>query len=130
MKSLIKKPHHSSKPQKSKCRLRVGDMVQVLSGAQKGARGEIESLDLIKNRVVVKNVNAKVKHKKPSTQDPEGGIRVIYAPLALSNVAYYDSEQKKPTRLGYRIENGEKKRFSKASNNTIEKKNPVREDDQ
>lgn len=122
MKKFVKKPHVTAAKSTPKCRLRVGDRVQVISGVHQGALGEIESLDLTQQRVVVKNVNPKMKHQKPSSQNPKGGIRMIYAPLALSNVAFYDGDHNKVTRIGYRMEEGKKQRYSKLSGKTITKK--------
>lgn len=125
MKKFVKKPHLPLAPQLTKCRLKVGDEVVVTTGASKGQKGTIEKLDLALARVTVKGVNTKVKHQKPNAQFPEGGIRQITVPIALSNVAYYDPKLKKATRVGYRTEDGQKQRFCKASGSLIEKKLPA-----
>ena len=48
-----------------------------------------------------------------------GGINEFPAPIHVSNVKFVDPETGETTRLGYREENGQKVRFAKKSNNTI-----------
>ena len=65
--------------------------------------------------VIVNGVNVRKKHQKPTQANPEGSIVDIYAPIDVSNVAIYDAKTKKASRVGYRIEDGKKVRFAKAT---------------
>ena len=60
-----------------------GDTVIVIAGRDKGKTGVIQKVIPESNRVVVENVNLRKKHKKPTQQNPDGGIVEIYAPIGL-----------------------------------------------
>ena len=70
------------------------DTVLVLSGKDKGKKGEVKSVNPAKNKVVVTGVNMISKHVKPS-QNKQGGINKMEAPLDASNVAIVCSKCKK-----------------------------------
>ena len=70
------------------------DTVLVLSGKDKGKKGEVKSVNPTKNKVVVAGVNMISKHVKPS-QNKQGGINKMGAPLDASNVAIVCSKCKK-----------------------------------
>ena len=102
-------------------KLRVGDTVQVIAGSDKGKTSEVIQILRKENRVIVEGVNMVTKHIKPSQVDPEGGIVTREAPIHVSNVAYYDSKAKKPVKIGYSIEDGEKIRINKATGKALDK---------
>lgn len=87
-------------------RLCVGDTVIVLRGVDKGKTGEVMKIisdpKSNKVKVVVDGVNRKLRHTKPSQQNEVGGIVPKYAPVDISNVAYYLAKAKRGTRLGYK----------------------------
>jgi large subunit ribosomal protein L24 len=58
------------------------------------------------------------KHQKPSAQNQQGGIVNKEAPIDVSNVMYL--HKGKPTRVGFRYEDGKKVRFAKSTGETIE----------
>ncbi|MCD8028947.1 MAG: 50S ribosomal protein L24 [Erysipelotrichaceae bacterium] len=104
-------------------KLRVGDTVIVIAGKDKGRTGEIVQILRKENRVIVEGVNMVTKHIKPTQMDPEGGIIQREAPLAISNVAYYDSKAKAPVKIGYAFdEEGKKYRINKKTGQAIDKK--------
>lgn len=104
-------------------KLRVGDTVIVIAGKDKGRTGEIVQILRKENRVIVEGVNMVTKHVKPTQMDPEGGIIQREAPLAISNVAYYDSKTKAPVKIGYAFDDEEKKyRINKKTGQAIDKK--------
>jgi large subunit ribosomal protein L24 len=96
-----------------------GDNVIVIAGRDKGKTGTIQKVIPETNRVVVENVNLRKKHKKPTQQNPDGGIVEIYAPIDASNVMLLDPKTKKPTRVGHKIVKGKKVRVTKASGTTL-----------
>lgn len=71
------------------------DTVLVLSGKDKGKKGEVKSVNPAKNKVVVSGVNMISKHVKPS-QDKQGGIVQMEAAMDASNVAIICGKCKKP----------------------------------
>ncbi len=104
-------------------KLRVGDTVIVIAGKDKGRTGEIVQILRKENRVIVEGVNMVTKHIKPTQMDPEGGIIQREAPLAISNVAYYDSKAKAPVKIGYAFDDeGKKYRINKKTGQAIDKK--------
>jgi len=72
---------------------------------------------LEKNRAIVEGVNMVSKHTKPSAQSPQGGIVKKEASLNISNLALL--EDGNVTKVGYRLEDGKKVRFSKKSDKAI-----------
>ena len=101
-------------------RIRRGDTVVVVSGKEKGKRGEVERVIPAKNRVVVSGVNVRTRHARPSQQNQEG-IYTFEAPLHLSNVMLVDPDSGEPTRVGYRVtDSGDKVRVSKRSGKDID----------
>jgi len=63
-------------------------------------------------------VNLVSKHEKPSAANPQGGIKKKEAPIQISNLSLIDKNGD-ATKVGYRIENDKKVRFSKKSNEVI-----------
>ncbi len=75
-----------------------GDQVVVISGNDKGQVGEVLSVDRTKNRVVVAKVNVRVKHTKPTQQNPKGERTEREFPIHASNVLPVDPATGKGTR--------------------------------
>ena len=86
-----------------KLKIKKGDIVQVISGNDKGKTGRIMQVYAPKMRLLVEGVNIRKKHKRPTQQDQKGGIRDVESPIHYSNVMVIDSE-KNPTRIGIRSE--------------------------
>jgi large subunit ribosomal protein L24 len=101
-------------------RIRKGDTVLVISGAARGRRGEVLRVLPKENRAVVQGVNVVKKHTKPVGVSQPGGIVEVEAPLHLSNLKLIDPKTDKPTRVGFRIDGGNKVRIAKATGNVIE----------
>ncbi len=103
-----------------KIRIRRGDEVVVLAGKDRGAAGKVLRVLREKGRVVVEGVNMIKRATRPNPQkNIKGGIVEREGPIALSNVQVKDPENGKPTRLGVRIEGGERVRFAKKSKATV-----------
>lgn len=101
--------------------VKKGDKVVVISGKDKGKQGTILAAYPKKNRVLVEGVNIVKKHSKPSQANPQGGILSQEAAIHVSNVMPLDPKSGKPTRVGYKIENGKKVRVAKISGETLDK---------
>lgn len=91
-------------------KIKKGDKVQVITGADKGTVAEVIKAIPTKNMVVVEGVNMKKKHLKPTQQNPDGGITEFEAPIHVSNVMAYDAKAKKASRIAYKEEKGKKVR--------------------
>jgi len=103
-----------------KMKIKKGDKVVVLTGKDKGAKGEVLSVLTSKSRVVVQGVNMATRHKKPS-QISSGGIEKIEKSIHVSNVALADPKTGEATRVGYTtLKDGKKIRVAKKSGETVE----------
>jgi len=96
-------------------KLRRDDLIQVLTGKDKGKRGKVREVRPDERRVVVADVNVMKKHIKPGRGTArQAGIVDIEAPLAISNVAVVCTKCDRPTRVGTRVlDDGSKARFCK-----------------
>lgn len=101
-----------------KTKLRKNDTVQVIAGKDKGKSGRVLRIDSIKGRVLVEGINMVKKAQRKQRQDDTGGIIEKEAPIAISNVMFVGKDGK-PSRLGYRVEGGEKVRFSRRTGETV-----------
>ena len=102
-----------------KLKLKSGDTVVVTAGDHKGSEGKILRVDAEKNKAIVEGVNTVKKHEKPSAANPQGGITEKEAPIHISNLSLVDPKSGEATRVGYRMEDGKKVRFSKKSNQVL-----------
>ena len=100
-------------------KIKKGDKVVVLAGKDRGKDGEVIQVLPQEDRVVVRGVNLVKKHQK-QTQAQQGGIITREAALHISNVALADPSTGKPTRVGFKIEDGKKVRVAKASGEVID----------
>ena len=80
---------------KPKFNIRKGDSVVVITGAGKdrATPKRVMAVYTTKERVLVEGVNTVTKHKKPSAQNPQGGIIQEEAPIHISNVMLWDGKQ-------------------------------------
>ncbi len=102
-------------------RIRKGDRVEVITGGDRGKRGEVLSVMPKENRAVVKGINIAKRHTKPSGMGQPGGIVEKEATIHLSNIMLIDPETDKPTRIGFRVlDNGGKARVARGSGRVIE----------
>ncbi len=99
----------------TKCKLKKGDEVVVLSGKNKGETGKIDRIDRKHHRVYLVGMNLVKRHTKPNLSNQEGGIVEKVMPLHWSTVALYDAKKKKASRIGYKIDGEKKARVAKAS---------------
>lgn len=101
-------------------KIKKGDRVQVLAGKSKGLRGEVQSVDPKKSRVLVQGVNMVKRHTKATSTNP-GGIVEKEAAVHVSNLAHIDPKTDKPTRVGFKtLDDGRKVRFTKGSGEIID----------
>lgn len=105
---------------KAKLKIKKGDQVVILTGRDRGNKGEVLKVFPAESRVLVQGINQVTKHNKPS-QFSAGGIEKKELPIHISNVALADPKTGKATRVGYKIlKDGKKARVARASGEIIE----------
>ena len=100
-------------------KIRKGDKVVVLSGRDKGRTGEVVEVRPAESRALVRGINMVKRHQKQTAQQ-EGGIISKELPIHLSNIALADPKDGKPTRVGFKIQDGRKIRIAKRSGAEID----------
>ena len=100
-------------------KIKKDDTVIILTGKDKGKTGKVIKAIPKEGRVIVEGVNVQTKHQK-QTQKAPAEIKHQEGPVDISNVMYYDTKAKKPSRIGYKEENGKKVRYAKATGNVID----------
>jgi large subunit ribosomal protein L24 len=101
-----------------KMKLKKGDTVMVISGKDKGKQGTILHVHPATNKVVVEGI-AIYKRAIRAQGGQAGSIVERSRPIDASNVAFMDPKEKKPTRIGRKVENGKVVRFAKKSGATL-----------
>ncbi|MBK1659011.1 50S ribosomal protein L24 [Paracraurococcus ruber] len=102
-------------------KIKKGDRVQVLTGRDKGKRGEVIAVMPTESRALVQGVNLVKRHQKPQGMSQPGGITEKEAPIHLSNLALIDPKSDKPARVGFRLlEDGKKVRVAKPSGEVLD----------
>ena len=101
-------------------KIKKGDKVVVLTGRDKGRKGEVTLVMPKEGKAMVSGVNLVKRHQKQS-QTQEGGIISKEAAIQLSNIAIADPKDGKPTRVGFKIlDDGRKVRVAKRSGDLID----------
>ena len=94
-------------------KIKKGDTVQVLSGNDKGKKGEVLQVIPKDSKIVVKGVNVRKKHIKPRKQGEEGGIISAECAIHSAKANVVCPKCGKATKIGYVEEKGEKVRVCK-----------------
>ena len=111
--------------------VRKGDLVMVTSGSHKGKTGTIVRVisgdEPGRERVVIKGLNMRTKHVKPTAKAPQGGIITIEAPIHISNVSPVDKNGKATRVRIKRNTDGSKLRVAATTGETLGR--PIRSAD-
>jgi len=99
-------------------KLKKGDKVVLLAGKDKGKQGTIASVDPSAGKAIVDGANMAIRHTRQS-QTTQGGRVPKAMPIDLSNLALLDTNGK-PTRVGFKLEDGKKVRFAKTTGDVID----------
>ena len=110
-------------------KVRIGDQVEVIAGANKGERGSVREIRRKRRRdgkpdsnrvyVVVEGVNLRTRHQRATGRtQTQRGIVEFEAPIHISNVMVLGTNDR-PTRVGHRFEAGDKIRFDRRSGEPI-----------
>lgn len=101
-------------------KIKKGDKVVVTTGRDKGKTGEVVQVMPKEERALVRGVNLVKRHQR-QTMNQEGGIVSKEATIHLSNLAFADPKDGKPTRVGFKtLDDGRKVRFAKRSGDLID----------
>ena len=101
-------------------KIKKGDNVVVLSGKDKGKTGTVAKVMPKDGKVVVEGVNMIARHRKPSQQNPQGGIDRLEAPMHIAKVAVADPKDGSATRVCIEERDGKKVRVAVKSGETID----------
>jgi large subunit ribosomal protein L24 len=102
-------------------KIRKGDRVEVIAGADKGKRGEVLKVIPKQGRAIVQGVAVVKRHQKPKGLGQPGGIIEQEAPVHLSNLMLVDPKTDKRTRVGFKVlEDGRKVRVARVSGEVID----------
>ena len=103
-------------------RIHRDDTVVVISGKDRGKTGRVIRTDPRRDRVYVEGLNMVKRHQRPipGRQNMPVGVIEKEGPIHVSNVAILDPEERKPTRIGIRREDGRRMRFAKRSNRELD----------
>ncbi|KDE41932.1 50S ribosomal protein L24 [Metamycoplasma hyosynoviae] len=108
-------------------KIKKNDLVVILSGEHKGKVGAVLEVNSKNQTVVVKDINKKTKHHKPSQENQEGKIEVREYPIHISKVAYMikkGNAQNKgavSSKIGWKLneKTGKKERFLKKTKKVV-----------
>ena len=101
-----------------KFKIRKDDTVQVIAGKDKGKTGNVVRVLPAKNAVIVSGINIVKKAMRKRSQQDQGGIAEIEAPLNISNVAIV-CKKCGPTRIGYKLDGDKKTRVCRKCGETL-----------
>ena len=101
-------------------RIRKGDRVLVITGKNKGQKGEV--LRVAADRVVVQNINIIKRHTKANPQaNQPGGVIEREAPIHISNVMLLNAATGKGERVGFKVlADGHKVRVFRSNGEAID----------
>ncbi len=103
-------------------RLKKDDRVAVVAGKDRGKKGRVLQVFPKEERLLVEGVNYRKVHRRPTRDNPKGGIVQMEGPLAISNVMLVCPRCGKPTRVGYTfLADGTKQRICKKCREILEK---------
>ena len=101
-------------------KIKKGDKVVVLAGRDKGRSGEVLRVIPKEERAIVRGINLVQRHQR-QTASQEAGIVSKEATVHLSNLAFADPKDGKPTRVGFKVlDDGRKVRVAKRSGEMID----------
>jgi large subunit ribosomal protein L24 len=101
-------------------RIKKGDLVQVVSGADRGKQGRVIAVDAERDRVRVEKVRLQKRHLKPGRKGArQGGIVEQEGYVNASNVMLVDPEDGKPSRVKFEEHDGTRRRVFVRGGNPV-----------
>lgn len=93
-----------------KVKIHRNDTVEVIAGKEKGKRGEVVKVLREENKIIIRGLNMVKKAMRKRSQQDQGGIAEVEAPISVSNVMILCKKCGK-TRIAYEIKDGKKGRI-------------------
>ena len=103
----------------SKLHIKKDDTVIVLTGKDKGKKGNVQKVLVKEERAIVEGINMVSKSQKPSAKNPQGGIVKQEAPIHISNLSLIDPKSGKATRVSIKHDGKNVIRIAKKSGEEI-----------
>ena len=102
-------------------KVKRNDQVQILTGKDRGRRGQVRQVLSSDGRALVTGLNMIKKHRRSTGPQQAGGIIDLEAPIQLSNLAVVCRACDKAVRVGFRVlEGGNKVRYCKKCDEAID----------
>lgn len=92
-------------------KIRRGDTVKVLSGADRGRSGKVQQVLVKEQTAVVEGINERKKNVRARRQRQKGEIITFHAPVSITNLLLVCPKCHQPTRVHYHITGGTKHRI-------------------
>ena len=100
-------------------KIRQGDTVKVITGANSGNEGRVLKVLNSKNRLIVEGINMLKRHMRPNQENPQGAIIEKEGSIHVSNVQLVNGG--KATKVGYKVlDDGKKVRIAKNTGKKID----------
>ncbi|MBE17271.1 MAG: 50S ribosomal protein L24 [Nitrospinae bacterium] len=101
--------------------VKKGDIVEVISGKERGKRGKVLQVLTEEKKVLVEKLNMIKRHTKPSQVNQQGGILEREGKIHISNVLPVDPKTSKPSRVNRKkLEDGSSVRVTKKSGEILD----------
>tara|TARA_B100001123_G_C14460703_1_gene690382 strand:+ start:174 stop:512 length:339 start_codon:yes stop_codon:yes gene_type:complete len=101
--------------------VKKGDIVEVISGKERGKRGKVLQVLTEEKKVLVEKLNMIKRHTKPSQVNQQGGILEREGKIHISNVLPIDPKTSKPSRVSRKkLEDGSSVRVTKRSGEILD----------
>lgn len=99
-------------------KIKIGDQVKIIQGKEKGQIGKIKSIAHKDKKVIVDDLNLRMKHVKPTQKDKAGKIVKFNAPIDISNVMVCN-QNGIASKVGFIVDNNKKLRILKKTKEFI-----------
>jgi large subunit ribosomal protein L24 len=100
-------------------KIKKGDNVIVISGADKGHKGKVVRVFPKESKVLIEGVNMKKRHQRKRKQGEKGQILEKSLPIFASKVMVVDPKSGKRSRVGKKVMAGKKIRIARKSQQEI-----------
>lgn len=104
-----------------KMKFKKGDQALVITGKDKGKKGEVVKVLPADNKVIISGVNVVTKHQKPS-QFSQGGLIKKEMPIHVSNISHFDPDTGKAHKVGFKVTGESKERVLRGVNKVLGQK--------
>nr|YP_009294181.1 ribosomal protein L24 [Hildenbrandia rubra]AOM67423.1 ribosomal protein L24 [Hildenbrandia rubra] len=90
---------------RNKIHVKKGDIVKIITGKEKGKVGTVIQVFYKVNKIIIENINVRIKHIKSKQKQDAGQIIKLEMPIHSSNVMLYSEKTRTASRYGCNITN-------------------------